>query len=273
MLMVSTPLTAVIIVCLRAQVWDIRRLERDVSFASRLTYAGQSGRITSVCAVLDGGSVASASSSGSLHVWRVEYTSKPGGWAPDKYRGMHAAPPVLAHTAHHCRVAQQAAHSVLVMAYCSWHSQGSPTRLLHHAADLMCCVHLAACVWLQASLLYGSCLRVRAPSCRFCPGPTTLHCCCTPANGAACTAVTCAVQGTPGMSRRHPAWAWCSSWWPTPQVSTGWLKAPAGAGSASGMYASCCASTAGSTLKGERAELQVSLTDVCLRSVRGLEQS
>jgi phosphoinositide-3-kinase regulatory subunit 4 len=69
------------------QVWDIRRLERDVSFASRLTYAGQSGRITSVCPVLDGASVASASSSGSLHVWRVEYSSKPGGWAPDKYRG------------------------------------------------------------------------------------------------------------------------------------------------------------------------------------------
>lgn len=58
-----------------------------MSFASRLTYAGQSGRITSVCPVLDGASVASASSSGSLHVWRVEYTSKPGGWAPDKYRG------------------------------------------------------------------------------------------------------------------------------------------------------------------------------------------
>lgn len=66
----------------------MRRLERDVSFASRLTYAGQSGRITGVCAVLDGASVASTSSSGSLHVWRVEYTGKPGGWAPDKYRGV-----------------------------------------------------------------------------------------------------------------------------------------------------------------------------------------
>lgn len=69
------------------QVWDVRRLERDVTFASRLTYAGQSGRITGLCPVLDGSSVASGSSSGSLHVWRVEYTSKPGGWAPDKYRG------------------------------------------------------------------------------------------------------------------------------------------------------------------------------------------
>jgi hypothetical protein len=38
--------------------------------------------------VLDGSSVASGSASGSLHVWRVEYSSKPGGWAPDKYRGM-----------------------------------------------------------------------------------------------------------------------------------------------------------------------------------------
>jgi phosphoinositide-3-kinase regulatory subunit 4 len=65
----------------------VRRLERDVSFASRLTYAGQSGRITGLCPVLDGSSVASGSASGSLHVWRVEYTSKPGGWAPDKYRG------------------------------------------------------------------------------------------------------------------------------------------------------------------------------------------
>lgn len=69
------------------QVWDIRRLERDVSFASRLTYAGQSGRIMGLCPVLDGSSVASGSSSGSLHVWHVDYSSKPGGWAPDKYRG------------------------------------------------------------------------------------------------------------------------------------------------------------------------------------------
>jgi hypothetical protein len=80
-------LTTLDMIVLPCQVWDVRRLERDVSFASRLTYAGQSGRITGVCAVLDGASVASASSSGSLHVWRVEYTGKPGGWAPDKYRG------------------------------------------------------------------------------------------------------------------------------------------------------------------------------------------
>lgn len=84
----SPPLAPVVVVHPHLpQVWDVRRLERDVSFASRLTYAGQSGRITGVCPVLDGASVASASSSGSLHVWRVEYISKAGGWAPDKYRG------------------------------------------------------------------------------------------------------------------------------------------------------------------------------------------
>eukprot|EP00879_Flechtneria_rotunda_P022840 GHRR01024135.1.p1 GENE.GHRR01024135.1~~GHRR01024135.1.p1 ORF type:complete len:413 (+),score=138.78 GHRR01024135.1:1164-2402(+) len=39
---------------------------------------------------MDGATVASGSSSGSLHVWRVEYNSKPGSWTPDKYRGITA---------------------------------------------------------------------------------------------------------------------------------------------------------------------------------------
>ena len=37
------------------QVWDLRRLERDVAFRSRLTYAAQQGRITAVAAVSGGG--------------------------------------------------------------------------------------------------------------------------------------------------------------------------------------------------------------------------
>lgn len=74
------------------QVWDVRRMERDVAFASRLTYAGQSGRITSVAGVLDGSSVASGSASGSLHVWRVEYSSRSGSTAPDKYTGASSKP-------------------------------------------------------------------------------------------------------------------------------------------------------------------------------------
>eukprot|EP00884_Botryococcus_braunii_P002633 jgi/Botrbrau1/12370/Bobra.0239s0019.1 len=69
------------------KVWDVRRFERDVTFASRLTYAGQSGRILSCCACEDNQGVASGSSNGSLHVWRVEYTCTTHG-APDQYRGI-----------------------------------------------------------------------------------------------------------------------------------------------------------------------------------------
>lgn len=54
------------------KVWDCRRLEKDVSFRSRLTYAAQAGRITAVAACQDGHTVASGSASGSIHVWRVE---------------------------------------------------------------------------------------------------------------------------------------------------------------------------------------------------------
>lgn len=84
------------------KVWDLRRLERDVSFQSRLTYAAQPGRITAVSAVEDDSSVASASAAGSIHVWRVEYTTRPrprggtgggggtGGAAPDRYTGVVA---------------------------------------------------------------------------------------------------------------------------------------------------------------------------------------
>jgi phosphoinositide-3-kinase regulatory subunit 4 len=74
---------------LTTQVWDVRRLERDVSFRSRLTYAGQTGPIMAVSGAEDGQSAASASASGSLHVWRVEYTTRAGG-APDKFTGITA---------------------------------------------------------------------------------------------------------------------------------------------------------------------------------------
>ena len=54
------------------KIWDSRRLERDVSFRSRLTYASQSGKIKSAC-VLSENRVCSGSDCGSVHVWRVEY--------------------------------------------------------------------------------------------------------------------------------------------------------------------------------------------------------
>eukprot|EP00798_Chlamydomonas_sp_ICE-L_P013060 gene13060-3672_t len=59
------------------KVWDLGHLERDVSFHSRLTYAAQSGRITSVTAVEEDVSVASASTSGSIHVFWPAATSTP----------------------------------------------------------------------------------------------------------------------------------------------------------------------------------------------------
>ncbi|GAB4818761.1 hypothetical protein N2152v2_005807 [Parachlorella kessleri] len=70
------------------KVWDCRRLEKDVSFRSRLTYAGQGGRIAAVAACHDGQSIASGSSNGSIHVWRVEYTCRGAGGAPDRYTGL-----------------------------------------------------------------------------------------------------------------------------------------------------------------------------------------
>ncbi|GLI69871.1 hypothetical protein VaNZ11_014588, partial [Volvox africanus] len=90
------------------KVWDLRRLERDVSFLSRLTYAAQTGRITALCCCggawdapgsggggsgsspwSSGTTVASGSSSGSIHLWRPEYTTRQGG-VPDKYTGVAA---------------------------------------------------------------------------------------------------------------------------------------------------------------------------------------
>ncbi|MEW5304984.1 MAG: hypothetical protein WDW36_007556 [Sanguina aurantia] len=63
------------------KVWDLRRLERDISFHSRLTYAAQSGRITALTGCEDDLSIASASSAGSIHVWRLELQGGGGGRA------------------------------------------------------------------------------------------------------------------------------------------------------------------------------------------------
>ncbi|KAK9817197.1 hypothetical protein WJX72_010933 [[Myrmecia] bisecta] len=69
------------------KVWDCRRLEKDVSFRSRLTYTGQGGRILACTACQDAQSVASGSSNGSVHVWRVE-TVRAGNGAADRYTGI-----------------------------------------------------------------------------------------------------------------------------------------------------------------------------------------
>jgi hypothetical protein len=109
----------------------------------------------------------------------------------------------------------------------------------------------AVVILLQASLLCVSCPLVKVHCCTSSPGPTTQPCCCTPASGVVCTAVTCAVPRTPGTFPLRPALALCPRWWLTHRGSTGWRRAPAGAGWACGMCASCCVSTAGSTHRGK----------------------
>jgi len=60
------------------KLWDRGRLERDVSFRSRLTYASQGGKVTALLAGAGGDphAVASASDDGSVRVWRVEYVER-----------------------------------------------------------------------------------------------------------------------------------------------------------------------------------------------------
>lgn len=50
----------------------------------------QAGRILACTACEDSGSVASGSADGSVHVWRVEYTTRAAG-APDRYTGIVGA--------------------------------------------------------------------------------------------------------------------------------------------------------------------------------------
>ena len=74
------------------KIWDTRRIEKDVSFQSRLTYASQGGRITSVASTSNS-HIVSGSDNGTVHAWRVEYATKDAGKSPherpvpDKYTG------------------------------------------------------------------------------------------------------------------------------------------------------------------------------------------
>jgi phosphoinositide-3-kinase regulatory subunit 4 len=68
------------------KIWDCKRLEKDISFKSRLTYSRQGGRILSCISMMHTRqSVASASSNGSVHMWNVEYATRQG--IPEKYTG------------------------------------------------------------------------------------------------------------------------------------------------------------------------------------------
>ena len=55
------------------KIWESRRLQREVGLKSRLTYSTQGGQITDICMCDNSHSVASASTNGSVHVFKVEY--------------------------------------------------------------------------------------------------------------------------------------------------------------------------------------------------------
>ncbi|CAM9512569.1 unnamed protein product [Ectocarpus sp. 12 AP-2014] len=54
------------------KVWELRGMDHTVNPQSRATYSRQSGRLLDLCMVDNSHSVASASSDGTVHVWRVE---------------------------------------------------------------------------------------------------------------------------------------------------------------------------------------------------------
>ena len=73
------------------KVWDLKHIEDDLSFRSCATYAAQKGEILSVTACEDRHSIASASSHGTIHVWRVNYAPQSrNGSTVDQFTGISA---------------------------------------------------------------------------------------------------------------------------------------------------------------------------------------
>ncbi|XP_024383874.1 serine/threonine-protein kinase VPS15 isoform X3 [Physcomitrium patens] len=70
------------------KIWDCRRLERDISFRSRLTYPLQNdGRALHVSILGGGHQVAAASSEGNIHVFTVDYVARQGN-STERYTGI-----------------------------------------------------------------------------------------------------------------------------------------------------------------------------------------
>ncbi|GLJ26656.1 hypothetical protein SUGI_0518430 [Cryptomeria japonica] len=68
------------------KIWDSRRLEKDITFRSRLTYSVGDGRALHVAMFANGPQVAVASSSGRIHVFSVNYLLREDG-SIDRYTG------------------------------------------------------------------------------------------------------------------------------------------------------------------------------------------
>lgn len=69
------------------KIWDSRRLEKDISFRSRLTYSLDDGRALHVTMFASGSQVAVASSRGTINVFSVDYVPR-GGGNVERYSGV-----------------------------------------------------------------------------------------------------------------------------------------------------------------------------------------
>lgn len=69
------------------KIWDSRRLEKDISFRSRLTYSLDDGRALHVTMFSGGSQVAVASSRGTINVFSVDYVPR-GGGSVERYSGI-----------------------------------------------------------------------------------------------------------------------------------------------------------------------------------------
>eukprot|EP01118_Nematostelium_gracile_P001600 TRINITY_DN11662_c0_g1_i1.p2 TRINITY_DN11662_c0_g1~~TRINITY_DN11662_c0_g1_i1.p2 ORF type:complete len:387 (-),score=48.99 TRINITY_DN11662_c0_g1_i1:8-1168(-) len=58
------------------KIWDCQRLEKNVTNRSRLTYSSQKGKIKGLTICENSHSVATGSDDGTIHVFRIEYTTK-----------------------------------------------------------------------------------------------------------------------------------------------------------------------------------------------------
>ncbi|KAI5081544.1 hypothetical protein GOP47_0002147 [Adiantum capillus-veneris] len=67
--------------------WDCRRLESNISFRSRLTYSFQGAKALGVCMIGNSPQVAAASSTGKIHVLRVDYVARVAG-SIERYSGL-----------------------------------------------------------------------------------------------------------------------------------------------------------------------------------------
>lgn len=70
------------------KIWDTRKLEKDISFRSRLTYSLGHSQALCVCMLRGTAKVAAGASNGTLHLFAVDYVSRGLGNVVERYSGI-----------------------------------------------------------------------------------------------------------------------------------------------------------------------------------------